>query len=159
MDRGHQLSPPISVKDLVCPPDRRTIIALLHSTAVPSWTKNSKEVIQASDQLLLLLLFGSGRNGQTATHQSAFLLHGCCASLLQRRTTEGKYTCLRNAFNKYFYTHVIFKYRSYSRPVAASLMTRRRRQRCYEWNKEKRVQFEAWMNFQCCAKREQTFLR
>lgn len=136
MDRGHQLSPLISVKDVVCPPDRRTIIALLHSTAVPSWTKNSKEDIQASDQLLLWL-FGSGRNGQTATHQSAFLLHGCCASLLQRRTTEGKYTCLRNAFNKYFYTHVIFKYRSYSRPVAASLVTRRR-QRCYEWDKEKR---------------------
>lgn len=34
MDRGHQLSPLISVKDLICPLGRRTIIALLHLTAV-----------------------------------------------------------------------------------------------------------------------------
>lgn len=113
---------------------------------------NSKEVLRASDQLLLLLLFGSGRDGQTATHPSAFLLHGCCASLLQKRTTEGKYTCLRNAFNIYFYTQFL------NTVAVAALMTRRR-QRCHEWDKEKRVQFEACMDFQCCAKRGQTFVR
>lgn len=34
MDRGLQLSPLISGKELICPLDRRTIIALLHLSAV-----------------------------------------------------------------------------------------------------------------------------
>ncbi|KAG7225134.1 hypothetical protein INR49_014591 [Caranx melampygus] len=102
VDRGPQLSQLISSKQLICPLDgldldRRTVVALLHPPPL-SWRKTlsrpGQERLNRQKKHLtngsIFTVFGFGHDGETATHQSSFLLCSCCASLLQERSTEAR---------------------------------------------------------------------
>lgn len=104
MDRGPHLSQLISGEQLIGPLhrlDRRAAVALLHLPAVPQHRQTilprtnqqtgQRSEWQTSKCSHFSQLLDCGRHGETATRQSAFLLRSCCASLLQKRSTEGKH--------------------------------------------------------------------
>ena len=104
-----------------------------HKLLPLDWTAEQKvKRVVDSNASYFRQLFGFGRHGEAAARQSALLLRSCRASLLQKRTAEGKKTSLINAFTLFLWFYDI-NLHNYLR-----VSTIRQRKVCQEfWNQEK----------------------